>query len=246
MIRKNQMRQYLLHFLKTILTFHSWRVIKIIGQSYLSTATIVVPFFGYLILFSAYSTYIFSTPIGNILEFSVQTDPPYSFLNVKYTYIGLSLVGFATIFFRLLCPPEISNYRDPRDYINNSLDTMHHYSAQELALRAKQPYWYDFCIPFKKDAAGVAIDNHRRRTITREQSDGGTQLMWEDWLERNRIALNTLLELNYNISNYSLILFRTIIIVLYAMGFTFTLIPSIKIFIPVLQQIISSIQMGHF
>lgn len=228
-----------------LVTVYSWRTLKRIGQSYLSTITIAIPLIGYVIIFSDFTYSLFHSIEARVSGAAVSLDPAGYLVNLKYTYVGLSLIGIATILYRMLCPAEISNYRDDRDYINSSLQIMHEDRAEFLRQAAERPHWYDFVVPFKAKAAEITLENFAANPSAVGRRGPDARMRREDWLERNYNRLTLILEVHFSTQNYSQFFTRSTIALLYVFGFLAAIMPSAKIFLSVSADVISLLKMGR-
>jgi hypothetical protein len=210
-----------------------WDVLKVIGGSYLSAFTIVVPLFGYLIFFGEFSNGVFSIDFKNLIHLDVVYQGEIPLLRLKFTYVGLSLIGFTTIIFRVFCPKEISAYKDQRDYVESSTRTVYMQSLGRLRDDVVKGCWYSWMIP-DVDAVSLA----EIKNVSSHVGRGDFTLQRSDWLEKNLDSINLVLSLTYQIRNLSKIPIRILIIAGYAVGFILTIIPSLMVFIPIVGQLI--------
>lgn len=102
--------------------FAAWSSLKTVGSSYISIATIIVPVFGFLI-YSSNLTLIGleqANEIGKRYGFELGEVSGDRLLRLKMTYVGLSIVGYATIAFQVFCPKSVQSYKDEREYTLDS------------------------------------------------------------------------------------------------------------------------------
>lgn len=209
-----------------------WSVLRTIGASYLSTLTIIVPFLGYLIFFGSFQGSTFSIDFL-ALNAEVSVSESESFIRLKLTYVGLSIIGFATMLYKITCPSEVALYKSMRDYIQASVDVTFPSHARGLKSELSKKRWYDFAIDARIPAQEVEIVDVDGSRSTRQRTAGQDRsLERSEWLEANQNALNYLFSRKYEQADASGILARVIVSVGYAAGFILLLIPSITIFWP--------------
>lgn len=219
--------------------FPSWHLLRGIGASYFSTWTMIVPFLGYLILLGSISGSTYSIDLSSIGVGDTATDTNGSFLRLKITYIGLSIIGYATILFRIACPSEISNSKDMDEYILAAPTISFPDDAKRKLERIQKKFWYERYIEGCGEARAVALHEENRTRAALLHSDGeAPSLDRDDWLNKNINSLNAISYLCYEIANYSKIPVRYLIFLMYFVGFIATLVPSVQIFIGVLRNII--------
>lgn len=233
--------------MKSILLFlirlYPWHVLKVIGASYLSTFTIVVPLFGYLIFFGQINDWVYSIDISKIGSVDLQISGAPSFIKLKLTYVGLSIIGLTTIVFRIFCPKEIVSNRDQKEYVESSVVTTFPSALERLQTEVVVSRWYDFALPEKTDLSDISVISTSDSLATRGRASAGYQLGRSDWLDRNLNAINAIYSVNYDSENISRFFLRTMICLAYAIGFVLTLIPSLEVFFPLLSEVISYLRM---
>lgn len=209
-----------------------WSVLRTIGASYLSTLTVVVPFLGYLIFFGSFQGSTFTIDFF-ALNTEIGVSESDSFIRLKLTYVGLSIIGFSTMIYKILCPSEVAIYKSMREYIQASIDVTFPSHARATITDISQKRWYDFAINKRlayQDVEIVDVDGSRAT----KQRTGGQDRSLErtEWLEANQNALNYIFSRKYEQSDASGIVARIIVSVGYAAGFVLLLIPSVTIFWP--------------
>jgi hypothetical protein len=209
-----------------------WSVLRTIGASYLSTITVVVPFLGYLIFFGSFqgSTYTIDFFTLNA-EISVSDSD--SFIRLKLTYVGLSIIGFSTIIYKIVCPGEVAIYKSMREYIQASIEVTFPSHARTMISDISKKRWYDFAINKRighEDVEIVDVDGSHAI----KYRNGGQERSLErtEWLEANQNALNYIFSRKYEQADASGILARCIVSAGYVVGFVLLLIPSVTIFWP--------------
>jgi hypothetical protein len=202
----------------------------------------VVPFLGYVILLGSISGTTYSIDLSNVGLGTVESSPNGSFMRLKITFIGLSIIGFSTIFFRLICPREVSKYRDREDYIISACQSTYPEEAHRKKSRIQTAFWYDKFIDGCEASRNVELTDDNLTRAARIHHEGGVPpLNREDWLDKNINSLNAIHSFEYEMMNYSLIGVRYPIFLFFSIGFILTLVPSVQIFIMVLKDVIASL-----
>ena len=219
--------KYVTHLL---VNFPSWMTLKGIGASYLSTITIAVPLIGYLVFFGNYTNGIYTIDAGIIGKYDVVYGEKFDFIRLKMTYVGLSVVGFATILFKLFCPNEVSSYKDERNFIEDSISTSFTSEVHRKIENINAWSWRKKVTEGRRDFAGEEGEEFNKSRAARDVNRDGLKLSRSDWLEKNQGLLNEVYSITYKKANASFIFVRYVTLMGYATGFTLILIPSLQIF----------------
>lgn len=209
-----------------------WSVLRTIGASYLSTLTIAVPFLGYLMFFGSFqgSTYTIDFFALNAEIGVLESD---SFIRLKLTYVGLSIIGFSTMVYKIVCPSEVAIYKSAREYIHSSIEVTFPSHAQTMISDISERRWYDFAINKRITPQNITIVDVDGSPATRQRTGGQDRsLERTEWLEANQNALNYIFSRKYEQSDASRMLARCIVSFGYIVGFILLLIPSVTIFWP--------------
>lgn len=232
---------------RTALSIHSWQTLKIIGGSFLSSFTIAVPLFGYLIFFGSYADGTYKIDFLRIGNLSFDVGGQFDFIKLKLTYVGLSVIGFTSIIFKIFCPNEVARYRDGREYVESSVATSHPNELEHQLLYIRSVPWYRFAIVDLEAARSRKIE-HNDSSQARKAHNGGksSELSREDWLDKNLNTMNSIYSTRYQIRNLSLFPLRTVILIGYLAGFWIALIPSAQVFSRVAQDAKVYLQKEYF
>lgn len=209
----------------------------------MSTYTIAVPLFGYIIFFGSIKngTYIFD--IYQFSDANVTTSNLSSFINLKMTYVGLSIIGITTIVFRIVCPEEISVYRDKNNFVGNSINTTYADAYERTLYEVRKLRWFDFAVPGKEHLNSVEIHNKREPRSPISESKHIANLSRTDWIEKNFDGINEVYSVKFYTSDYSLIGIRYLLFLSYTTGFLVSLFPSLNILLPVANEVITYLRM---
>jgi len=179
--------------------------------------TIIAPFIGYLILFNQnvvdflkLSTEVIGIQ-GHELE-AVQV----TISRLRQLYVGLMLVGIASIIFRWRCPPLISQHRTIYDYVGAELNIMNSQryvdvcDRLELLGRKLGNVWQHRV----DETLGTGLVETRIQPLNQERP-----LVWEGWINENRLQLARALAILYDVENDTRSYTRWAITMLYVLGF---------------------------
>lgn len=227
--------------LRFLVSVHSWHTLKVIGASYFSTFTIMVPLLGYLIFFGSLSEGTYSIDLKALGKHDVELGiNEFEFIRLKLTYVGLSIIGFTTIVFKMMCPKEVSVYRDDREYIENAIATAYPNSVDRLKAELSAPNALSSTILAMHTVSDLSFSHTDERPAARIARPDGARLMnREDWLNNNLNALNQLFSVKYDVEDYSFLILRTLILISYVIGFVLVLLPSFQIFGPIAREVIA-------
>jgi hypothetical protein len=191
--------------------------------------TILAPFIGYLIIFNHYiidflriSSEIFSN-IGDVNALSSGIS------RMRQLYIGLVLIGIASILFKACCPAPISRHRDLYDYVESELKvvTADRFLALQDRLR-KLRSWGRVEWEEKIDAILGLVLQKYRVNLAQQQL-----LVWEGWINENRLTLTSALTISYELENEARAIARWFVAVFYITGFLCLAWSSLIIFVRV-------------
>lgn len=214
------------------LTVFRWSVLRTIGSSYLSTITILVPFIGYVIFFGNFQGTTFSIDFLSLHQ-NLTVPQSVAFINIRMTYVGLSIIGFSTIIYKIMCPEAVSSYRSKREYILAMVDVTFSTNARFINENLQKRQWYTFAVDRRIRSEKVELTEVDSTMATTARNKGlSRSLERTEWLEANLNALNYIFSRNYEQSDVSLFGVRAMVFSGYAVGFITLLIPSLSVFIP--------------
>jgi len=242
--RGNSMANIAMSVGRFVFTVYSWHVLKIIGGSFLSSLTVAIPLLGYLIFFGSYSNGVYQLDIKNLGSYEITFGEDFGFIRLKLTYVGLFIIGFTTIIFKVFCPAEVSNYRDDRGYVEHSIATSFPDEVQRYQDWVKQRFWYAFSLPVLDAARTAELINENTSKASKIHNGGQkTPLERSEWLEKNLNAMNSIYSAGYQIKDHSNFLTRSFVLAGYLVGFLLTLLPSFQVFGEVLVETIVYLRM---
>lgn len=226
-----------------LVTAFSWSVLKKIGASFLSALTIAVTLFGYLIFFGSFSDGVYTFDFGDWSGVVMSTGQQHEFMRLKLTYVGLAIVGFTTIVFRICCPPEIAQFASESDFIESAISTSYDAAyARQLTEARDSMRWYDAAIPGRAELSAVEVSSSRSNSAPGGDRNRRIPHRRSDWLEKNLDGLNALFAVQYQTANYSLFVVRFILLLGFASGLLLTLIPSVQTFSTIFTEVIASLR----
>jgi hypothetical protein len=180
-----------------------WDVLRGLGQSRIVSITIFAPFIGYLIIFNQY--------IAQYLELSMaavgiheNTDEVVAanLSRLRQLYVGLTLIGIASILFKSCCPFPINRHKDEYEFIQSELNIMHSERYNNFQERLR------FLRPTARHSLRQRIDNVTDTPLIEERSQHATPtmqparaLVWEGWINENRRSITHALATIYLVEN---------------------------------------------
>lgn len=92
-----------------------WSALRVVGNSRLLQASMVVPVLGYLILFSdQFMGWISSSALAAV---DMKGSGEHTLSRLYYLYFGLTVTGIASFIYQGFCPTVIKVYRDADEYV---------------------------------------------------------------------------------------------------------------------------------
>lgn len=228
------------------ITFCSWHVLKIIGGSLFSGFTVIIPVFGYVIFYGSIKNGIYYFDFTNFSWDKGIAVSEFTFIRLKLTYIGLSIIGFSTIVYRILCPKEVASHRNEATFIEASVANTHNAEYARTLKDMVRKRWYDIAIPERVEIQDIVVVGTRIRRSATHADIGDQPLRRSDWLEKNLDGLNAVYSTKYKTTDYSRLFTRYVIFTGFLAGFIITLIPSIQIFYPTLIEVIAFLEKELF
>jgi len=209
----------------------SWDSLKKIGSSYVSLISILVPIFGYVVFAADLTTIGYSA----LLEYAesrgiqVDIDTPASFLRLKMTYVGLSIVGLTALAFKIVCPKTISVYEDAPEYAHSSISVAHEGAMESIKSELKKRPWFDDAVRNQGDSTIELKNSYEGASPTiRARIKDDARLRRTEWIEQNHDQLNKAFLTLYDRENYSLFVFRILVFLGFAVGYVITLLPGLQ------------------
>lgn len=102
----------------------NWELVSGFGRSSFATASIAAPFIGYLIIYhSSFDQYIFNVGMqyNQINQMASCTPLMSGAEKLNFIYLGLTLIGFGSIVFRIFAPQLIKTFPNISEYIEREL-----------------------------------------------------------------------------------------------------------------------------
>jgi hypothetical protein len=220
------------HIFRPIFSAGKWSTLKTIGNSYISVVTILVPIFGYVI----FSSSLGFTALTNALEIAADwglTAPELKdggLLRLKMSYVGLSIVGYSTIAFQILCPGEVKAYSDSRAFTLDANSVAHDEGIQDIVNKLSEGVWYHSLLHPSMDTT-VSISTHydgSAPSIRAREKKDKPKLNRSVWFEKNLDQLNKAHQLIFDWKDHSWFPVRWLILAGFLCGYILTVIPSIQ------------------
>ena len=208
------------------------------------------PFWDALFFFGSFQGTTYTINLFSLNAQASVTEPD-TFIRLKLTHVGLSIIGFATILFKLLCPNEVSIYQSIREYIQTSIEVSFTAQANSVNEDISEKRWYEFALDCRLAKQVVEIVDVDGSNGTRRRNSGHDRpLERSEWLQANQNALNYIFTRKYEQADTSLIVARTFVALGFGIGFVLLLIPSVIIFWPrmvkVCSYLISFVSVSEF
>ena len=200
--------------------FIHWSAVNTLSNSFAARATILIPLIGYLILFNEkMADYL------NLIGVLNANDNHYGVsLRLLSLYMGLCFIAAAVMVYSLRCPREIKGYSTAPDFIAKVQGTISGPSLRIIEVMvSSDPSMEDEFEGLRMvrvNTSGITIDTDKEAYIT------GLLFLYFQLLDESR--------------QYS----RFLCLMLYALGFVFVSIPSLKIFVKVFSIFITVMSQG--
>ena len=207
-----------------------WETLRIIGNSKIVSATIFVPFIGYLILFNN-ELIMYFTLAKELLQYP---DNPASITNetisrLYYLYYGLTVLGVASIIFTFICPPIVKGNKNEYEYLNN-----------EIKIKS-YPRMHSFVMHFQKNLdkdskehkelqAYLSRFNSAWDNAQKECGGEGYEIVLRRTNDMESEAYLNVLGFNWKHHTKSMMFTRLFLTVVYTVGFLLVLYPSLQVF----------------
>ena len=114
----------------------TWEVLRSFGNSKVSKLTILIPIFGYLIIFNDSFVFLISSSLNWVCAYfqdgtcnaseNVAFSRDFMLQKVVDIYLALSVIAFSTILFQLFCPYEIKRFWHVETYVAENTRIFHH------------------------------------------------------------------------------------------------------------------------
>jgi hypothetical protein len=210
-----------------------WSTLRTIGRSRLARATIFIPIIGYLFIFNDEITgYLKLIPrFGSNGSAAELADINLS--RLICLYVGLFCIGIGSIIFAIFCPSHVSENIDEHEFIVKEMDIMNPFRFDLSRQRIVQlRHLGSSSLQSEIDRlAKVELSDTLGAAEARVPELKGRGLPWNDWLNRNRRDLSSIISVQYNLLDQSKKIVRLLITILYVIGLIFLLLPSAQVFI---------------
>jgi hypothetical protein len=200
----------------------SWSSLTLLGQSKLVKMTMLIPIFGYLILFneSVMSFVLTSFNLESLGFAEVQEKT-----KLYYIYFGLTSLGLASFVYQISCPQLMKEYSSVRQYLRENVDYMTLLRVDSICNHV-----------VAKSGSAHQVTSRVQKVIKEINDEQLSSLEKENSLRNASIDL---LQHFWNLSTWSSFSLRVLVSVLFIIGFLCLLIPSFKMFVAVLSSFVS-------
>lgn len=192
----------------------NWSSLTKLGESKLVKMTMFIPIFGYLILFNENVIHFFSPTleISNLNSSLVENVDGKT--KLYYIYFGLTFLGLATFLYQVTCPNLIKQYSSVRGYIKENVEFMTQNRVLSLSKHITERYEPHLIT----NKAISFIDNKNFDISSQTDSDN-----------LRHFAID-ILQHFWNLNTWSNCLLRSMVLILFLIGFLCLLIPSVEMF----------------
>lgn len=212
-----------------------WNGLSLIGKSKIIKLTMLAPFIGYLILFNneLANYFVLSTELIGVSSDAITTDKE-NISRLYYLYYGLITLGVSSILFSFCCPSVIKDHENEFNYINSEVKI---FTTNRVALAHLE---ISKSLPSESEESKLLekfVNNFNSSTDHANASFSGGmssnfdfQGVVNEKKSNESKAYTDILNLYWDFKNTSGIALRSIILVMYILGFMLVLIPSINVF----------------
>jgi hypothetical protein len=202
-------------FQKLIVTPPLWRDLRAVGSSNIVKSTILIPFFGYMIMFNSHLEGYFD--LSNLFVWEADQAASY---RLFFLYFGLSSMGLASLIFQICCPGPIKLNIDIVTYVDREYKVISKYRLRMLVGMITQAYEHirssrQWLSPYMAEAADSVI------VSSADERENGKEFE----LEALKVQRNSM--------NISSPIARRLIAILYMIGFFLLSIPTVDTFVRV-------------
>jgi hypothetical protein len=193
--------------------------------------TILVPIFGYLILFNdqliklfEISEHLLSDAIVRAEEGGVTEVSPEAKARLYNFYFGLTFLGIASFIYQMFCSKLIKEYNSDREYVKEEIPFITDLQIERISKEIKK----------SDNIAAKELDSLLARY------EIGWQISAEDEGGKINAAITDLLRLHWKSENNTNIVARLSVFIFYILGFIALAYPSILMFKKVVVAYLSS------
>ena len=196
--------------------------LTLLGQSKLVKMTMLIPIFGYLILFneSVVSFVLTSFDLVGLGFTEVQEKT-----KLYYIYFGLTSLGLASFVYQISCPQLMKEYSSVRQYLRENIDYMTLHRVESICNHV-----------VTRNGSTHQVTSNIQDIIRRINDEQLSSPEKDDLLRNSSIDL---LQHFWNFSTWSSFLLRGLVSVLFIIGFLCLIIPSFKMFVAVFSSFVS-------
>lgn len=225
-------------FFEKLHELYKWSILRQVGASKFASAVSLVPLLGYLVIFNEQVLGLVEAGLSHTSS-SSKEESSLGIGRIAALYVGLVIVGVASVVFRLLCPKEIFESRDFYEHLRLELDAISRARFKQIKEDAIQLIEQSPSGRTKEklsiylDHISTAVEEseddfqkHRAQSL-----DGSYSLGWEQWLAKNRDIVTTSIEAKYLSLDIRRPAARGTVALLYVVGFAFCVYPTLGTFV---------------
>lgn len=219
----------------------NWSGLSRIGRNKIMQYTVLVPVFGYFIIFSDW------------LRENLTIYNEFPEWNLYFTYYGLTFLAVASLIYGFRCPEEIKSNETASEFVNHDLRLISRNRLLNMAIKAMHAYDKNpNILTFEVREEMLKIKNSQEETPIKDNpfDDEFYSLanrMFSKYVnneESNDLSASELMLDHYLRINAEHILSRTIVFILYIAGFCILAIPTLSMFAKVTCFALDSLSIG--
>lgn len=215
-----------------------WSGLSRIGRNKIMQYTVLVPVFGYFIIFSDW------------LRENLTIYNEFPEWNLYFTYYGLTFLAVASLIYGFRCPNTIKHYTSQAEFIEHEIKTISRTRLFDLLLRANETYTTNR--ELLSNEVWLHMDRLKERGeeyrvaglgFYKEYGESVDRMYLEcvdrrEHHNKNELSARELLSDHYKRSDKFSPLSRQSVFILYLIGFTLLAIPTLSMFSKVLYRTI--------
>jgi hypothetical protein len=191
--------------------------------------TVLMPIFGYFILFGDFTSDIFSI-VGERLGLDQEEAKSFSIGSLYFIYFGVLIFSISTIVYNIFCPDAIKSFSNRYEFFAQESDVMTRGRAEAIARELKEQFKREITLEFDDLTKAEAEDNlvdkgaqklEKMRTIAVRQSR-------DHWIAKYSGPVLDLLHMKYDLYDTSRWGIRAFVFYTYIFSTLLIALPTLK------------------
>ena len=197
-----------------------WEIIRKIGNSKILSLTIFIPVIGYMIIFNEQLVHMFELSKDIFVNTDLQNSERNTISNdtktrLFYFYFGFTFLGIGSLLYQIFCPSLIKEHISDREYIQDG-----------VALMTKKR----FNIIRKHLSKNVDKSHFAELADLKYKFAISAEMNLEHGKNKRESLATDLMHLEWQYENSTNRILRSLIFILYGLGFITLAIPSLEMF----------------